>query len=42
MPDPAALALANATRWQTAKLTRNVTSIAKSLVAAKAKVQKCN
>ena len=39
MPDLTALRTANATRWQNAKLTRNFTSIAKSLVAAKARYQ---
>jgi len=39
MPDLNALSRANATRWQNAKLTRNFTNIAKSLVAAKARYQ---
>jgi len=39
MPDLTTLKTANAARWQNAKLTRNFTSIAKSLVAAKARYQ---
>lgn len=39
MTDLAALAKANAARWNTAKVTRNFISIAKSLVGAKARYQ---
>lgn len=39
MADLAVLANANASRWNTAKVTKNFVSIAKSLVAAKARYQ---